>query len=457
MEDYLKLIEAKRHRASDYGINPVFSIHGMFDFQQYVAEYAIKKGRCAVYLDTGLGKTLIELVIAANYVRHTNKPVLIPTPLSVAFQFIKEAEKFGIDDVEYSRDGKFSGKIIICNYERLHYFNPADFDCIICDESSCLKDFKAATTANIFNLMRKIHYRFLATATPSPNDYVELGTSSEALGYLGHMDMLTKFFTNNQDTISPNGIGVKWRLKGHATEAFFQWVSGWSISARKPSDLGFSDERHILPPLYEVDHIVTNDEPLIVNGQYSMFNQVARTMPEIHAECRATIEKRAEKAVELASQHECSVYWCNLNPEAEMVGELDKSAVEIRGGMTLEKKEEILKAFADGQIKKLITKPKITAWGLNWQHCNHAVTFPGFSFEQYYQLVRRHYRFGQLRSVTIDRVISDGQIRILQAIEAKAEKANTLFSMLNANLNKSYDVQKRAFDQSINLPSFIKK
>lgn len=456
MEDYQKFIEAKRHRASDYGIEPVFSVPGMFDFQRYVAEYAIKKGRCATYLDTGLGKTLIELVIAANYVRHTNKPVLIPTPLSVAFQFIKEAEKFGIDDVEYSRDGKFTGKIIICNYERLHYFNPADFDCIICDESSCLKDFKAATTAAVFSLMRKIQYRYLATATPSPNDYVELGTSSEALGYLGHMDMLTKFFTNNADTISPNGIGVKWRLKGHATEAFFQWVSGWSISARKPSDLGFSDDRHILPALIENDHIVTNDEPLIINGQYSMFNQVARTMPEIHAERKATIEKRAEKAVELASAHDCTVYWCNLNEEAETVAKLDRSAVEIRGGMSIEKKEEILKAFADGQIKKLITKPKITAWGLNWQHCNHAVTFPGFSFEQYYQLVRRFYRFGQTRPVIIDRVISDGQIRILQAIEAKAEKASNLFSMLNANLNKSYDVQKKAFDKEINLPSFLK-
>ena len=188
-----------------------------------------------------------------------------------------------------------------------------------------------------------------------------------------------------------------------------------------------------------------------------MFNQVARTMQEIHAERKATIEKRAEKAVELGSAHECTVYWCNLDEEAEMVATLDRSAVEIRGGMSIEKKEEILKAFADGQIKKLITKPKITAWGLNWQHCNHAVTFPGFSFEQYYQLVRRFYRFGQTREVTIDRVISDGQVRILQAIEAKAEKASNLFSMLNANLNKSYDVQKRAFDQTINLPSFLQK
>lgn len=456
MNDYQKLIEAKRHRASDYGIEPMFMPDGVFDFQRYGAEYAIRKGRCAVYFDTGMGKTLIELIVAANYVRHTNKPVLIATPLSVAFQFLKEAEKFGIDDVEYSRDGKYSKKIVICNYERLHYFDPSDFDCMICDESSCVKDFKAKTTANITAFMRKMKYRYLATATPSPNDYVELGTSSEALGHLGYQDMLTKFFTNNQDTVSPMGIGVKWRLKGHATEAFFQWVSGWSISARKPSDLGFSDERHKLPKLYENDHIVTNDAPLVVNGQYSMFNQVARTMPEIHAERRATVQKRAEKAVELAGKHQTSVYWCNLNDEADTVEHLDPNAVQIKGGMSIEKKEEILIAFANGEIKKLVTKPKITAWGLNWQHCPHAVTFPGFSFEQYYQLVRRHYRFPITEPVTIDRVISDGQIRILQAIEVKARKADNLFSMLNANLNKSYDPTQKEFDKEIKLPSFIK-
>ena len=187
-----------------------------------------------------------------------------------------------------------------------------------------------------------------------------------------------------------------------------------------------------------------------------MFNQVARTMPEIHAERKATIAKRAEKAVELASQHGTSVYWCNLNEEADTVENLDPNAVQIHGGMSLEKKEEILIAFADGQIKKLVTKPKITAWGLNWQHCPHAVTFPGFSFEQYYQLVRRHYRFPITEPVIIDRVISDGQVRILQAIEAKAKKADNLFSMLNINLNKSYTPTSKEFDKQIQLPTFLK-
>ena len=409
-----------------------------------------------MYLDTGLGKTLIELVIAANYLRHTNKPVLILTPLAVAFQFIKEAEKFGIDEVEYSKDGRYTHKIVLCNYERLHYFNPADFDCVICDESSILKNEEGQTRQNVTNFLKKIPYRFLATATPSPNDFIELGTSSEALGYMGYMDMLTKFFKNNEDTISPQGIGVKWRLKGHATEAFFQWVSSWSISARKPSDLGFSDDRHVLPGLIVKDHIVKNDVPLCVGGQFEMFNRVARTMQEIKAEQKQTIESRCEQAAELAKDHDFSVYWCNLNPESDLMEKIDKDAVQIKGGMSIERKEEILLAFSKGEIKKLITKPKITAFGLNWQHCNHTIFFPGFSYEQYYQSIRRFWRFGQNRNVQVDRVISDGQVRQIQALEAKAKKSDELFTKLNANINKYFLDFRKQFDKPISLPSFIK-
>lgn len=454
--NYQQFLEAKRHSSQNFGIEPTFLPDGMFDFQRYVAEYAIRKGRCASFLDTGLGKTLVELVIAANYVRHTNKPVLILTPLAVAFQFIKEAEKFGIEDVEHSKDGKFSKKIVVCNYERLHLFNPSDFDCVILDESSILKNFDGATKQAATSFMKKVKYRYLATATPSPNDFIELGTSSEALGYMGYMDMLTKFFTNNEDTISPMGIGVQWRLKGHAQKAFFEWVSSWSISMRKPSDLGFSDERHVLPELIVNDHIVKNEKPLVVNGQHQLFNIVARSMQEIKAEQKATVEGRCERAAELAKDHEFSVYWCNLNPEADLMEKLDRDAVQVKGGMSLEKKEEILLAFSQGQIKKLITKPKITSFGLNWQHCNHTVFSPGFSFEQYYQAIRRFYRFGQTKDVYCDRVISDGQTRIIQALEAKAEKSSELFSQLNANINRGYKTARREFEQPISLPSFLK-
>lgn len=453
--DYLKFLEKKRHSSQKHGIKPVFMPQGLFDFQQYVAEYAIEKGRSAIFLDTGMGKTIVELTIAENYVRHTNKPVLILTPLAVAFQFEQEAQKFGISDVEHTRNGKFSGKIILCNYERLHLLNPDDFSCVICDESSILKDEEGVTRANVTNFLKKIPYRFLATATPSPNDFIELGTSSEALGYMGYMDMLTKFFKNNEDTISPQSIGVKWRLKGHAQKAFFEWVSSWSISARRPSDLGFSDEKHILPGLFVKDHIVTNDAPLVVNGQYQMFNIVARTMPEIKAEGKATVEKRCEKAAEVSEPNDFSVFWCNLDAEANTMERIVSGAVQISGKMNIEKKEEILMAFSRGEIKKLVTKPRITSFGLNWQHCAHAVFFPNFSYEQYYQGVRRFWRFGQKRDVNIDRVISDGQVRQIQALEEKAKKADELFEKLNANLNRKYQTETRKFDNQISLPSFI--
>lgn len=453
---YQTFLESKRHRGANFGIDPLWIPDTMFDFQQYVADWEIRRGRAAGFLDTGSGKTLIELVTAVNYVRHTNKPVLIPTPLAVAFQFVKEAEKFGIDDVEYSRDGKFTKKIVICNYERIHYFNPDDFECVILDESSILKNDMGKTRIVMTAFLKKVKYRYLYTATPSPNDYIELGTSSEALGYLGYTDMLTKFFTNNEDTVSPQGIGVEWKLKGHAEDAFFQWVASWSLSMRRPSDLGFDDSRFILPELRVTDHAVENKRPLVIGGQHQMFNIVAKTRSEIAAEQRATIEERCEKAVEVAQNHDFTVYWTNLNPEADMVERLDKNAVQIKGGMKIEQKEELLLAFLNGEIKKLVTKPRITCFGLNWQHCNHTVIFPGFSHEQYYQMIRRFYRFGQTRPVFVDRVYSDGQIRIIQALEVKAEKADRLFSKLNENLNKSFEIQTKGFDKQIQLPSFLK-
>jgi hypothetical protein len=454
MSDYKTFLEAKRQSTNNFGIKPTFMPDKMFDYQKYVAEHLILKGRGAGFLDTGTGKTIIELVKAVNYVRHTNKPVLILTPLAVAFQFIKEAEKFDIDDVEYCKDGKFKSKIVITNYERLHYFDPSSFDCVICDESSCLKNSEGVTTADVTIFLRKVKYRGLFTATPSPNDYTELGTSSEALGYLGYTDMLSRFFKNNEDTVSPMNIGTEWRLKGHAERAFFEWVSTWSISMRKPSDLGFSDANHVLPPLEINYNWVKNQKPLVVKGQYQMFNIVARTNAEILAERRATIEDRCEKAVEIAKSHDVSVYWCNLNPEGDLIQKLDKSSVQLKGGMKLEQKEEILLAFLNGQIKKLITKPQLTAWGLNWQHCGHATVFPNFSYEQWYQLIRRFWRYGRNDLVTIDAVLSDGQKRVLDAILAKTKKADTQFTMLNANINRSFEVKQSQFNQQIQHPSW---
>lgn len=454
--DYQTFLESKRHRSSDYGIEPVWIPDGMFDYQKYVTEYAIRKGRCAVFLDTGLGKTLIELTTAVNYVRHTNKPVLIITPLAVAFQFISEAEKFGIDDIEYSKDGAYTKRIVVCNYERLDYFKPSDFDCVILDESSILKNFGGAIKSSITTFLKKVNYRYLFTATPSPNDFIELGTSSEALGYMGYMDMLGKFFANNENNIRPQDIGTKFYLKPHAKEAFFRWVGSWSISMRKPSDIGFSDEMYKLPALIKNYHSVKNDKNWVINGQILMFSIVAQRMSEVREEQKMTIENRVSKAVELAACHDTSVYWVNFNDEGDLIEEIDADAVQIYGSMSLERKEEILFDFAKGNIKRLITKPKITAFGLNWQHCNHTVYFPTFSFEQYYQAIRRFWRFGQKRDVVVDIVYSDGQNRVLDALNQKMDKANELFGILNQNLNTEFQHEKTVFTKNIIHPKFLK-
>lgn len=452
--EYLEFIQSKQHTEGNHGLKNFHLNDSLFDYQSHIAEYAIKKGRCAGFVDTGLGKTLIELEIARIYAKETNKPSLIITPLAVAFQFVKEAEKFGIDDVEYSKDGNYSSKIVICNYERLDKFDSSDFDCVILDESSILKNFKGAVKAQITGFLKKIKYRFLFTATPSPNDFIELGTSSEALGYMGYMDMLGKFFTNNENSIDPNKMGVKWVLKSHAQKSFFDWVSGWSISARKPSDVGFNDANHVLPSLNLRENKIFNESNLVVDGQGQLFAMPSTRLTEVREEQKATISQRCEKAVECAMPFESSVYWCNLNQESDMLSDIDKDAVEVRGSMNLDKKEEILIGFANGDIKRLITKPKITAFGLNWQHCNHTVYFPTFSYEQYYQAIRRFWRFGQKREVFVDLVYSDGQEKVLQSLHSKSQKADELFSKLNSSLNKSYFESKKEFNQDIIKPSF---
>lgn len=454
---YEEFIQSKRHTSQDFGIESRWLPDAMFDFQKHVAERSIRKGRYADYLDTGLGKTIIQLAHAVNYVRATNKPVLIITPLAVAFQFIAEAEKFGIDDVTQSKDGKLRSKITVCNYQRLSHFDPNDFDCVILDESSILKDDEGTTRHQITQFFKRVKYRYLFTATPSPNDFTELGTSSEALGYLGFTDMLTKFFKANSNTIDPASIGTEWVLKAHARRSFFEWVSTWSVSMRRPSDLGFSDDRFILPKLIETEHCIANPNTKVVNGQFQMFNSVETRKQDIDREARQTIALRCEKAIELAAPHDYSIYWTNLNAEADLIERLDPNAVQIKGkGMSIDQKEEILLAFGKGQIEKLVTKASITAFGLNWQHCNHNTFFPTFSQEQYYQALRRTYRFGQKRDVYFDVIYPDGGRRCLDAIHAKTAKADELYTMLNANVNHQYQVVERGFDVPFQYPSFIK-
>jgi superfamily II DNA or RNA helicase len=454
--DYFNFINNKKHLLGEFGFTPNYFPDMAFDFQKYIIEKAVKKGRMAVFADTGLGKTLIQLSIAKNIVNHTNKNVLILTPLAVAFQFILEAEKLGIDDIEYSKDGKHTKKIVICNYERLHYFNSHDFEGVILDESSILKNFDGKIKNQVNAFVKKIPFRYLSTATPSPNDFIELGTSSEALGYMGYMDMLGKFFKNNQNSVDSNNrnIGEKFYLKPHAEKDFFAWVNQWAIMVKMPSDLGFSNDRYNLPELIVNKHIVKNQSLINIDGQVQMFTPIAKSMTEVRHEQKQTEEKRCEKAFELANG-KLSVYWCNTNNESAILKATDREAVEIIGSQSIEKKEEILLAFAKGEIKRLITKAKMTGMGLNWQHCNHSVFFPTWSYEQYYQAIRRFWRFGQTKDVTIDMVISDGQTRVIEALQQKTEKAIQLHKSLTENVNKSFTNVTKEFNKEIITPKFL--
>lgn len=455
MEDYQEFLRSKQHSIGNFGFEPNYIPSIAFDFQQAIIEKAVRKGRIAIFADTGLGKTLIQVSIAKNIVNHTNKKVLIITPLAVAFQFILEAEKLGIDDIEYSKKGTHKKKIVICNYERLHLFDKNDFVGVILDESSILKNFDGKIKNSITSFVKKIPYRFLSTATPAPNDYIEFGTSSEALGYLPYMDMLQRFFRNNENNIRPQEIGNKWYLKPHAKNDFFSWLNLWSLSIKKPSDLGFDDTKYILPKLIENTHEVINTQNWVINGQMMMFNGIARTMTEVREEQKNTTNIRCEKAVELVKD-KTSVYWCHFNDEGNLLQNLDNEAVQIKGGDSIEKKEDILMNFANGQIKRLITKPKITSFGLNWQHCNHTVYFPTWSYEQYYQAIRRFWRFGQTKEVVVDLVVSDGQQRVLEALKYKTKKAIEFNESIQNAINKVVNTDtNKEFNKELIKPKFL--
>ena len=456
MNSYVEFITAKRHTSGSFGFDPVWMPDSAFDFQRAIIEKALKKGRIGVFADTGLGKTLIQIAIAENVIRKTNGRVLILTPLAVAFQFIGEAERIGVSDIEHIKDARMSKKIVVCNYERLHLLNPDDFTCVMLDESSILKNFAGKTRDQVVAFIKRVPYRFLSTATPSPNDFIELGNSSEALGYMGYMDMLSRFFRSNQNSVDSNtrNIGEKFYLKPHAESDFFAWVNQWSVMIKKPSDLGFSDNGYDLPPLVINNHIVNNADTWCIDGQAALFAMPAATMTEVREEQKLTVKERCERAVSLASG-KTSVYWCNLNDESELLSDLDREAVEIIGGMSIDQKEEILVSFARGEIKRLITKAKMTSMGLNWQHCNHTVFFPTWSYEQYYQAIRRFWRFGQKSEVVCDMVISEGQERVIEALKQKTEKAITLYGNLVQAANKPFNFHTKPFNQSTKLPEFM--
>jgi hypothetical protein len=422
--DYQAFLNTKRQSGADSGFDPVWLPDFLFDFQKVLVEWSIRKGRDAIFADCGLGKTPMQLVWAENVVRKHGR-VLILAPLAVSAQTQREADKFGIDSW-VSRDGFTRRDITITNYQRLHYFDPADYAGVVCDESSILKSFDGATRTAITAFMRKVPYRLLCTATAAPNDYIELGTSSEALGYLRHAEMLPMYF------IHDGGETQKWHLKGHAVLPFWRWVCSWARACRKPSDMGFEDDGFILPPLQEREHVLKVTDPL----PGMLFPMSARTLDEQRAERRQTINERCEQVAALVNDTgKPALVWCHLNAEGDLLAKLIPDSVQVAGSDTDDAKEERLLAFADGKVRVLVTKPKIGAWGMNFQHCSHVTFFPSHSFEQYYQGVRRCWRFGQKNPVLVDIVTTEGERGVLANLQRKATQADRMFSHLVAEMN----------------------
>lgn len=457
MTSYNEFIEKKLHYGDDSGFEPVFMPDYLFDFQKALLDWAVKKGRAAIFADCGLGKTIIQLVWAQNVVQKTNKNILILTPLAVGHQTLKEAEKFGIE-CSRSNDGKPTEKITITNYEKLHLFDSNDFIGVVCDESSILKNFDGSTKALVTEFSRRLPYRLLCTATAAPNDYIELGTSSEALGVMGYMDMLNRFFKNEQNTsdtkrhwVNQGGGSQQWRFKKHAENPFWQWVCSWARAVRYPSDMGFSDDGFVLPELVEKETVINCSRPL--DGR--LFVEPAHGLYEQRLERRATLEQRCEKAAELLNHDNIAVSWCHLNDESYLLEKIIPGAKQVSGSMTDEEKEETFIAFSNSEIRVLITKPKIGAFGLNWQHCNHMTFFPSHSYEQYYQGVRRCWRFGQNKPVNVDIITTEGELEVLKNLQRKAKNAEKMFNALIGFMNNAISINKQnLFTKKVEVPSW---
>jgi len=439
--DYAAFIDRKTHLGSESGFAPLYMPDFLFPFQRSLTEWAVRKGRAAIFADCGLGKTAMQLVWAQNVVEKTCKPVLILTPLSVGAQTVREAGKFGIEAAQ-SRDGKVAAPITVTNYQQLHKFDWKQFGGVVCDESSILKNFDGQIKSQVTDFMRKLPYRLLCTATAAPNDYIELGTSSEALGDLGFMDMLNRFFKKAQQATSRSDEfrSGMYRFRGHSERDFWRWICSWARAVRKPSDIGFPDDDYQLPELRCVEHIV---KARTANPDF-LFDMPAIGLQEQRAERSRTVTERCEIAAQMISAHKgASVAWCHLNREGDLLEKLIPNCVQVSGADSDEEKEEKIEAFTSGQIENLVTKSVVCGFGMNWQHCHHTTSFPSHSFEQWYQAIRRFWRFGQKNPVRVDMIASEGESGVLKNLNRKADQSEQMFAKLVELINNELRIEKK--------------
>lgn len=421
-QEFLKskriLVEPAGFKADTRGLN-----RKAFQWQKDVVVWALKKGRSALFEDCGLGKTLQQLMWAGEVVKHTGKPVMIFAPLAVVRQTESEANKFGEVAVPVRSMAEIHGpKVYVTNYDIADHFDLSEFGGVVLDESSILKDFTSKTKNTLMELCRDVEYKLCCTATPSPNDYTELGNHAEFLGVMSRTEMLATFFVHD------GGNTSKWRLKGHAKEAFFAWLASWACCMTTPEDLGYPSGEYMLPPLRIVEHEVKADKLLDGDGQSMLFSPLSQTLSARREARRDSLEKRVETASEIAnSSQEQFLVWCDLNAESEMLAEEIHGSVEVKGTDHPDCKAAAMREFGEGKARCLVSKPSIAGWGMNWQQC-HRMIFVGLSdsFEAYYQAVRRCWRFGQKSPVTVDIVISDADGAVKANIERKQGEAREL-------------------------------
>jgi len=431
-DDYQLFLDSKRfvHKPCGIDVDESLLNSNLFPFQQSIVRLALKLGKFCIWANTGLGKTLMSLSWSDALIRSGEvKNLLILAPLGVAKQTVGEGEKFGIG-LKYCADQcQVEPGITITNYDRLHLFDKSSFDAIVLDESSILKHRGSATCNEIIDAFKHTPYKLACSATPAPNDHTEIGNQCEFLGVMTRQEMLSTFFINDQDIKT----GSKWRLKGHSSKAFWEFVSSWAIMIRLPSELGFSDEGYVLPPIehnsYSVSTVIKPPDGQLVWTDFTSMSaqRYIRKM---------SCNDRCKVAADIVnSSSERFNVWCETIPESKLLKKLIPDAVEVEGSQSAEFKESAMYDFAQGKTRVLITKPKIAGMGLNFQIC-HNVIFIGltYSFEMYFQTVRRNYRFGQKNQVNVHIVQHDFEGTIIQNLEEKERKAEVMAKEMSKHM-----------------------
>lgn len=434
---YSQFLATKTIRAKLRGMDsvPQLASH-LFPFQKHCVEFALRAGSAGNFLSTGLGKTACELEWSAHAAEATNGRALILAPLSVGWQIAQEAKRWGYNARVIREQDEARPGINICNYDRLGNLDPAYYGCVALDESSILKSFAGKTSRALIEAFIRHQFRLSATATPAPNDHMELGQQSDFLGVMPASEMLMRWFINDTSTASQ-----EWRLKRHAVNDFWDWCASWSRMAELPSDLGGSDKGFILPEMKIIRHRA-EASPIKGSDLFGMVDMSATSMFDVK---RKTADTRAKEIASLVTgSAEPWVVWCDTDNEADSIRALVPDVAEVRGSHTPEHKENTLRAFADGSVRVLLTKPAICGFGLNWQHCARTA-FVGrtFSYEAWYQAVRRFWRFGQKRIVEVHLVVAEGEEAIARVIDRKAEDHATMKEAMRAAMLRAADVTQR--------------